>query len=198
MTDKNTSEKNSGDRKKKRQPKPATPERLEKAALHYLERYASSAENLRRVLMRRVQRSAHLHGTDPESGAEAVQNLIERYRRAGLLNDRAYAAARAAGLHRQGKSQRAIRQALSVKGVDEDTIGQALEDLREEVGEKDTDLRAAVNYARRRRIGPWRRSGRDEMKDRDLAALGRQGFGYDIARRIVEAENTALFEEEME
>lgn len=186
------------DRKKKRAPKPATPERLEKAALHYLERYASSAENLRRVLMRRVQRSAQLHGTDPEAGAEAVQDLIDRYRRAGLLDDRAYATARAAGLHRQGKSLRAIRQTLSIKGVAEDVITQALEDLREEIGTANTDLQAAVNYARRRRIGPWRRGDRQEFKERDLAALGRQGFGYDIARKIIEADSISDFEEDFE
>lgn len=172
----------------KRGPKPATPERLEKAALHYLERYASSAENLRRVLMRRVYRSAELHGTDASEGEKAVSNLIDRYCRAGLLDDKAYAAARAASLHRQGKSSRAIRQSLSLKGVEEDTITVALEELRDEIG-AETDLAAAVNYARRRRIGPWRQAeNRAPNRERDLAALGRQGFSYDIARRVIEAD----------
>ncbi len=171
----------------RRGPKPATPERLERAALHYLERYASSAENLRRVLMRRVYRSAELHGTDAAAGEKAVSDLIDRYRRAGLLDDKAYATARAAGLHRQGKSARAIRQTLSLKGVEEDTVTAALEELREEVG-SETDLAAAVNYARRRRIGPWRpEENREPNRERDLAALGRQGFSYDIARKVIEA-----------
>ena len=37
---------------------PPTLENLERAALRYLERYASSRANLRRVLMRRVLRAA--------------------------------------------------------------------------------------------------------------------------------------------
>lgn len=183
-----TEENNSKKKPPKRGPRPATPERLEKAALHYLERYASSAENLRRVLMRRVYRSADLHGTDAAAGEKSVSDLIDRYRRAGLLDDKAYSTARAASLHRQGKSSRAIRQALSLKGVDEDTVSAALDALRDEVG-SETDLRAAVNYARRRRIGPWRSmENREPNRERDLAALGRQGFSYDIARKVIEAD----------
>lgn len=183
-----TEENNSKKKPPNRGPRPATPERLEKAALHYLERYASSAENLRRVLMRRVYRSAELHDTDPAAGEKSVSDLIDRYRRAGLLDDKAYSTARAASLHRQGKSSRAIRQALSLKGVDEDTVSAALDALRDEVG-SETDLRAAVNYARRRRIGPWRSmENREPNRERDLAALGRQGFSYDIARKVIEAD----------
>lgn len=181
-------------RSKRRGPKPATPERLERAALHYLERYASSAENLRRVLMRRVQRSAQIHGTDPEAGAAAVDGLIARYRKVGLLDDKAYASARAASLHRQGKSARAIRQTLSIKGVAEDAVEAALSGLREDVG-AETDLAAAVNYARRRRIGPWRTTEREAAREKDLAALGRQGFGYDTARQVIEAETPEELEE---
>ncbi|MDF1747460.1 MAG: RecX family transcriptional regulator [Alphaproteobacteria bacterium] len=178
-------------------PKPVTPARLENIALHYLERYASSAENLRRVLMRRVQRSAQLHDTDSQAGAEAVDALILRYQSSGLLDDTAYAVGRSVSLHRQGKSTRAIQQTLSVKGVDGDTVGAALEALKEEVG-PDLDLRAAVQYARRRRLGPWRREGREDVREKDLAALGRQGFGYDIARHVIEAETPGQLEEELD
>jgi len=191
----NTKENSPRAAKKHSGPKPATPERLERAALYYLERYASSAENLRQVLMRRVQRSAMLHGTDATAGAAVVDRLIARYLSAGLLDDGTYARMRVASLHRQGKSTRAIRQTLSIKGVEEDIVGAALDDLREEIG-AEPDLAAAVNYARRRRIGPWRRAGRDEYRDRDLVALGRQGFGYDIARKVVEAETPEVLEAE--
>lgn len=194
----------------RRVPRPATPERLEKAAYHYLERFATSAENLRRVLMRRVDRSAQIHGTDRAEGAAAVDRLVVRFVDSGLIDDRAFAEARAASLHRQGKGVRAIRQTLRQKGVDADTIDGALESLAEDValdarqrGEEGadadlaaTDFAAAVRYARRRRIGPFRRTARADFRQRDLAALGRQGFDYDTARRIVEAEDAALLEAE--
>jgi regulatory protein len=190
----------------RRTAKPATPERLEKAAYHYLERFSTSADNLRRVLMRRVQNSAYLHDTDPQVGAEAIDKLIVRFLEAGLLDDAAYARTRAVSLHRQGKGTRAIRQTLSIKGVEADVIDGALDGLAEELGPSDpdaaligraeTDFAAAINYARRRRLGPYRRKEREESREKDLAALGRQGFGYDTARRVIEAEDIESLEQE--
>lgn len=43
--------------------------------------------------------------------------------------------------------------------------------------------------ARRRRLGPFRRTGREEHREKDMAALGRAGFGYQIARKVVDAED---------
>ena len=197
MEEKQNSRRDAKNARGKKIPKPVTAERLEKAALAYLERYASSTENLRRVLMRRVSRSAMLHGTDPQEGIGWIDALIERYSQAGLLDDARFAEARAASLHRQGKSSRAIRQTLSVKGVGAEDIDSALDSLQEDVG-ADSDWRAAINYARRRRIGPWRRLDRERYRERDMAALGRQGFGYEIARRIVDAESLEVLEEDAE
>ena len=181
---------------KKRLPRPVTPQSLEAAALAYLQRFSTSAANLRNVLMRRVYRAAHAHGDDPADGAAMIDALIERYLRAGLLNDAEYAAARTATFHRRGVSSRGIRQRLSAKGVSSDDIDQALESLVEESG--GTDLRGAFNDARRRRLGPWRKSDRDTHRDRDMASLGRQGFGYEIVRRIIDAEDVTSLEEEIE
>tara|TARA_B100001123_G_C15128597_1_gene954335 strand:- start:337 stop:960 length:624 start_codon:yes stop_codon:yes gene_type:complete len=163
----------------------ATPKRLEYVALHYLERYASSSENLRRILLRRVDRSARVHGTDRCEGEAAVEQIIRKFQECGYLNDRVYAEMRVGGLHRRGTSGRAIRHRLALKGVAEDDIEAALEALSEEVPHP--DRHAAIAYARRRRIGPWRLDGREKNRERDLAALGRQGFSYEIARWIVEA-----------
>lgn len=180
--------------KPRRKPRKVSDDSLERAALHYLERYASSAANLRRILMRRVRKSAEAHGTDPADGAALVDALIARYRKSGLLDDAGYAEMRAASLHRQGASRRMTRAKLAAKGVGAEDIAAALETLAETVPEP--DLAAACAYARRRRLGPWRRTGRTEHHDRDLAALGRQGFGYELARKIVEAADADALEAE--
>ncbi|MCH8327975.1 MAG: methionine--tRNA ligase, partial [Candidatus Marinimicrobia bacterium] len=83
---------------KRRVPRKATAKSLENAALWYLTRFATSAANLERVLARRVQRSARHHGTDREEGLANIARLIARYRRSGLLDDRAYAIAKAGTL----------------------------------------------------------------------------------------------------
>ena len=64
---------------------------LERWALHYLGRYASSAENLRRVLTRRVRRR---YPQAVRAAAPMIVALIARYRESGLLDDAVYAAAR--------------------------------------------------------------------------------------------------------
>lgn len=181
-------------RRTRRKPRKITPDSLGRIALHYLERYATSSENLRRVLIRRIRRSAEAHGTDPDEQMPHVDALIVRYQQAGLLDDQAYARMRAESLHRRGSSGRMIRMKLAAKGVAADAIDEALESLSELVA--NADLSGACNYARRRRIGPWRHRDRSEYRDRDLAALARQGFGYDIARKVIEAEDTEMLEAE--
>ena len=171
--------------RKSRPPAKITAQSIDAAAQTYLRGYASSAANLRAVLMHRVRRSAHAHGGDPAVGAKWVEALIERYLRTGLLDDSAYAAARAASLHRAGASARGIRAWLAAKGVEAADIDHALAELGAQ--SQDIDLRGAYNYARRRRLGPWRSSDRKARRERDLAALARRGHGYDAARTVIDA-----------
>ena len=175
-----------GEKPARKPPKKATARYLENVALWYLQRFAASTESLRRVLMRRVDKSVQAHETDRAEGAAFVEDILQRYRRAGLLDDRAYAAARTASLNRRGVSSRGVQARLAAKGVAAGDVAAALDTLRETVA--DPDLAAAVAYVRRRRLGPYRTAAeRADYRDRDLAALGRQGFGYDIARRAVDA-----------
>lgn len=185
MTDKYT---------KKKTAKPVTKPRLERAAFAYLERYATSAENLRRVLMRRVDKSARLHGTDPAEGAVWADNLIDRFLKSGILDDAVYTTAKAASLHRRGVSGRGIVMKLTAKGVASDVIDTVLDELAETMP-GDPDMQAAINYAKRRRIGVFRRADRSDHRQRDMAALGRQGFSYEVAKKIVDAEDEELLME---
>ncbi|UCH73059.1 MAG: RecX family transcriptional regulator [Rhodospirillales bacterium] len=179
----------------RRQPRKATAKHLENVALWYLQRFAASADSLRRVLMRRVERSARAHGTEAQEGAGMVEEIIARFRRSGLLDDRTFATGRARSLHRRGVSARGIRARLAAKGVGAEDIAAALGTLADEAD--DPELSAALAYARRRRIGPYRAGGdRAAMRERDLAALGRQGFTYETARRVVEAASIEELEAE--
>lgn len=167
---------------------------LEQAALAYLERYASSAENLRRVLMRRVERAVRAEAATREEGRARVDAVIAKLEDKRLLDDRQYAEARARSLSRQGRSKARIAQRLSAKGVDSETVeaalGAAIEDGH-------SDLRAALKLARKRRLGPFRaKADRKERRERDMAALGRAGFSFEIARKVIDAENPDSLEGE--
>jgi len=179
----------------RRQPKKATAKHLENVALWYLQRFAASADSLRLVLLRRVDKSVRAHATDGAEGAALVEDIIDRFRASGLLDDRLYAEGRARSLHRRGVSLRGIRARLRAKGVGAEDIEAALAALSEDAPEP--DLAAAIAYARRRRIGPYRARGdRAELRERDLAALARQGFDYDTARRVIEADSAEALEAE--
>ena len=181
----------------RRGPRKATDASLGNAALHYLGRYATSSWNLRRVLMRKVEGSARFHGTDRDAGAAVVDRLIARYQDSGLLDDRAYAGARAAALHRRGVSARAIRARLLGKGVERGLIEATLAARASAPGEP--ELAAALICARRRRLGPYRPpAARKSMRQKDLASLARAGFAYDVARRVVEAETAGELERELD
>lgn len=158
---------------------------LEKAAYAYLERFASSAENLRRVLMRRVERAVRAEAIERGEGAARVAAVIDRLVDRRLLDDRLYAEARARSLGRQGRSKSVIAQRLALKGVDKETVGTAIEALSED---GHSDLKAALLLARKRRLGPFRAPGeRKERRERDMAVLGRAGFSFEIARRVIDA-----------
>ena len=165
-----------------RRPKPVTRAYLENAAGAYLERYASSLANLRRILTRKVERRCRATGEDPAAYAEMVEEVVRRFQEAGLVDDRRYAEAKVASLRRRGASAPLVAARLEAKGVARDLIDAALaEDARDERA-------AAEAFARRRRLGVWRTSGRAENRAKDLAALARAGFGFDLAKKVVDAE----------
>jgi regulatory protein len=163
-------------------PRKVTPAYLQRAAMAYLERYSSSAENLRRVLRRKVDKRCRLRGEDPAEFHEAIDEVVAKSLRAGLIDDTRYAQARVATLRRRGGSARAIQAKLAAKGVDRSTITDALE------GEDGDEESAAHAFARRRKLGPYRPGERAPYRDKDLAAMARAGFRFDVARGVIDAE----------
>jgi len=194
--------------KKPRQPRKVTPRYLENAALYYLQRYSSSAANLRRILTAKVWRSAQAHDTDAEEGAGIIEDIIARFLRSGLLDDRAYAEAKAAALHRRGTSARGIRAKLAAKGIAPETIDHALETLHDETPQP--EHAAAITLARRRRFGPFRKPAttkREETEDgeakkrrrmKELAAMARAGFSYELAQIVIDAADPQTLEETLD
>lgn len=175
-------------------PHKITAARLENMALYYLGRFSSSSANLRRVLMRKVARAAAAHGDDPADGAKLIEDLIARYLHSGLIDDRAYAAQKAASLQRRGASRFGIRGKLRQKGVEGELVAEAIETL--DAASETSELASACALARRRRLGPYRSpSAQRAAHDKDMATLARAGFSFDIARRVLEVSDIAALEQ---
>jgi len=96
-----------------------------------------------------------------------------------VLDDSAYAEISTRSAVRGGKSKRAIAQKLAAKGVSSDKVEAALEEA--------DDLYAAAIFARKRAFGPFRRVELDEKrKAKELSAFARNGFSFDIGRKVFE------------
>ena len=176
-------------------PRKLTSERLARITTHYLERYVTTAANLRRLLYKRADAAAAHHGEDPAAVRARVDAEIERLERLRWIDDAAFARDRARALVRRGSSERAVRQKLREKGVATQQIEAAVDAARalvvSERPEVDPELVACAKAAKKRRIGPWRPGGYPdaEARWRDVQRLGRAGFPFGIATAVVDAED---------
>ena len=190
-------------RSQPRRSKIPTVQNLENVALFYLSRFASSESSLRRVLENRMRRAAMRNPAFAADDAlqnklrAAIDGIVEKHKKTGALNDNAYAEMKITSLRRAGRSARAIRQKLGQKGIAKSLIENNLE--RETESDGDSELLAARELARRRRLGPFRKGEGDALLWRkELAVMARAGFSLDVARRILgKSADDADFDEGM-
>jgi regulatory protein len=157
--------------------KPPSEQNLYEAAIRYLERYASSAENLARVLERRIRRW-EMRGQEkaPEDVTQWIDKAVQKCIALGYVNDDRYTEQKIVSLRRQGRSKMYILRSLQLKGVAVQTIARFLN------GSEEDELQAAQRYVERRRLGKKRD---DESRQKDLAKLVRAGFPLNVARRAL-------------
>jgi len=174
---------------RQRPPRMPDAQNLHEAALRYLERFAASAEMVRRVLQRRIDQAVRFALIEAEDGAALVTAELARLRTAGLIDDDSFARMKAGSLLRQGRSRRQIQEKLAARGIKTDQTQAALADLAQDLETEhpgELDRLAAIRLARKRRFGPWRPGPPDPARrQKELAALGRAGFAYDLASQIL-------------
>jgi len=162
------------ERPKKPRP-PLDAEALQRLALHYVGRYATSRAKLKSYLARKLKE----RGWDGE-GAAPVDSLVERMASLGYVDDAAFAIAQAGSLQRRGYGARRVGQALRAAGIaDEDSA-----EAREQV--QDGAMAAALRFARRKRIGPYAESNIDHgVRQKAFGAMMRAGHSPEVARVIL-------------
>ncbi|MFW5680921.1 MAG: regulatory protein RecX [Pseudomonadota bacterium] len=164
--------------------------RLERRAFAYLARYPASRARLARVLYRRAAAEARAHGLDDAELRRMIGAVVDRLAGLGLVDDASFAAGRARAMLRRGWRVAQVRQGLAQDGVDAGTIDRALADtLPDDV---DPERAAAVRYARRRGLGPFRDPAeRARHRERDLRVLARRGVPLGLAREVIDADDAA-------
>lgn len=168
---------------KKRQKK-ITPQRLKNIALYYLKRFESSVENLRQVLLRRINNYAHENPEfDKRQAAEWVETILQDFVRLHYLDDRRFAEIKIRNYLNAGKPERYIIPKLKQKGIADNIISEILQEQ-----EYDT-FEMALKLAKKKKIGPYRpQELRREFKQKDMGTLVRAGFDYDTITEVLNYE----------
>ncbi len=147
---------------------------LDRLALRYVERYATTRAKLASYLARKIRaRGWDGDPADPHALAERMAAL-------GYIDDLGFGEARAAALARRGLGRHRVTGALLQAGLTRDDA----ETLAPAIAARALD--AALAFARRRRIGPFGTEIADrERRQKQLSAMIRAGHDMALARAIV-------------
>jgi regulatory protein len=147
---------------------------LERLALRYVERFATTRGKLTAYLSRKIRE----RGWEGEAADPAA--LAERFAQLGYVNDRLFAEAKASSMARRGLGERRVGEALRHAGI----VGEDAEAIAPQVAARRGET--AVAFARKRRIGPFAATMADRAQQaKQVAAMVRAGHSPDLAWRIV-------------
>lgn len=165
-------------RSRRREPQPPRPldaAGLQALALHYAARFATTSMKLRQYLQRKLRERPWVSEAAPDLDA-----LVARLVALGYVDDAGWAVMKRREMQSRGLGPRRVAQALGAAGVGD--VSPADEAATE------SPFAAAIRFARRRRLGPYRReSAADDpaTHKKALAAMMRAGHGFDVARRVL-------------
>lgn len=166
-------------------PKKITAQYLHNAGLAYLERFPAGTAHFRRVMIRKIDRSCRAHADQDRAACVALlDDTVTNFTRMGLLNDDAYLQGMVTSLRRRGASAQAIAAKLAMKGINQDLVSAMLQKIDADTGVQQPEMVAALLLSRRKKFGPFRVK-MDVDKNKELAALARAGFGFDIAQKAL-------------
>jgi regulatory protein len=155
---------------------PLTAEKLEELALNYVGRFATSRSKLLAYLHRKLRERGWHGESEPP-----VEDLADRMVMLGYIDDRAFALSKARSLTGRGFGERRVRQALMIAGIDEEQGTDARQLAEEEA------VAAALKFASRRSIGPYRSSPpTPHEREKAIAAMVRAGHRFALAKAITD------------
>ncbi len=148
---------------------------LERLALRYVERYATTRAKLALYLRRKIRE----RGWGDEQ-APPVDEIVGRFSELRYVDDALFARMRGEALMRRGYGRRRLDLALRSAGIEAEDAAPALDAA--EAGAYE----AALAFARRRRIGPFGSGMGDIAKNRkDFAAMARAGHSAELIKKIL-------------
>lgn len=158
-------------------PQPYDGAALERIAIDYVGRYATTKAKLSAYLRRKLRERGWAGEGEPPVAA-----LVDRFAGHGYVDDGAFAAMRTESLLRRGYGGRRIASDLRNAGIEEEIA----DGLRARIA--DGAAEAAWAFARRRRLGPFSAKPQDMAeKRRQMGAMLRAGHDMDVVRQVLGA-----------
>ncbi|WP_439539999.1 regulatory protein RecX [Sphingomonas sp.] len=146
---------------------------LDRLALRYVERFATTRGKLAAYLTRKI-RERGFDGTPPDPA-----EIAERFAELGYVNDRLYAESKAAAMARRGLGARRVGEALRHAGVQAEDAEAIAPQVDARVGQ------SAIDFARRKRIGPFAAEPADRAGiAKQVAAMVRAGHAPGLAWQL--------------
>lgn len=178
-------------------PKKITEKYLYNSGLAYLQRFPASTHHFRVVMGRKIHKSCRHHTEqDKDTCLSMLEKVTQQFIELGLLDDQAYLKGMVYSSRRKGLATQMIIQKLTIKGFDQNRIKQEIDQYDQDyVHDDNGEYMAALTLARRKRLGPYLPETMIDKKtpDKQMAALARAGFSYDIVKKIMETDyDTAI------
>jgi regulatory protein len=176
-----------GYKKKKAPPKPSQ-RYVNWALMSYLKRYSAPRAHVKRVLWRKLEGCIAFHDGDRDEVSAWIEGALDQAVQGGMIDDERYVKDKVKSLLRRGGSSMGIAYKLRAKGIPREMVDRALAEVAD--AGFDHQWISAATYVRRVRMGPFRVSEMDpkERYQKDLGRMGRAGFSFDIAQKILAME----------
>ena len=137
------------------------------------------------MLHRRLRRMKMQGEEIPPEAELWVENVLEKIQEKSYVDDDRYAENQVRSLISQGKSEHFICAKLNLAGISADRVKEILMMLGS------TEESRAKRFVERKKIG-YLRPGREKASfwEKDMAAMARAGFSYDVARKALTGDET--------
>ena len=155
---------------------PLDEKRLNELALRYVGRFATTRAKLRSYLARKLRERGWDGEREPDLGGHCGA-----VRGRAMSTTRRYALAKSQSLTARGYGKRRVVASCASAGIDDEHGAAAHAHADDEA------VAAALQFARRRQIGPFAdsRSADPRQREKALAAMVRAGHGFALARAIL-------------
>ncbi len=162
--------------------------KLRKSAMSYLARYEVSAHQFENTMKRKLSNlKANSNGLDK---IKIISNLKNEMILAKFIDDKRFAETKIRSMRRQGGSQRFIYVKLKEKGISNDIIKNAINNVDE--NHENAEMIAAINFIKKKNIGIYYKKNLKnkidefELKNKWYGALSRRGFSLEIVKKVFE------------